>query len=244
MNVAVRAIGVPAVSRGRRPRAALVLAGLAFVLLAAAAAFSFLPMRVSAIAVTGSRHFTPAEVSRLAGAAPGALLGWRESREMERRLRALPAFVSAKVGRSFDGTLAIRVMEREPEAWLPAFGCAVAGDGRLLIHLTVRDSAWASVSGVMAAAGKVLTPADIAEAVSADQRIRLVAPGSSGTWRKVPGIPGSWEWEAGGRRLAFSSPVSDSEIKRLERFQREFPREWGRSRVLDLRFADRVVIKQ
>jgi hypothetical protein len=222
----------------------VVVGALALVLLAVAGAFSLLPMRLKAVRVYGARSLTSGEVVRMAGVVPGALFGPREVRLLEKRLSAQAAFSSVRVGRGLDGTLSITVVEREPAAWLPAFGCAVSADGRLLAHLTMRDPEWPSVSGIEARDGVVADSVAMAEAMSACVRTRELARSGGGAWRRLPGAGAGWEWTIDGKRVVFSGPVSEEEIKRLQRFQREFPREWGMSLQLDMRFADRVVMKR
>jgi len=84
--------------------------------------------------------------------------------------------------------------------------------------------------------------AAIADALKGDGFSRGIFGGTEVTWRRAG--PSAWSVEAGRKRVTVSSPVRDEEFKRLMRFQCEYPDAWARARTLDMRFADRVVVKR
>jgi len=216
---------------------------LAIVMLVALS-FSFVPMRVKAVSVSGAKLLSRNEVIRIAAVPMGKLVGWGATRDIEEKLTRHPAFASAKVSRGFDGTLGISVIEREPVAWLASHGCAVASDGTLLTYLTVREESWPPVVGVDIADGRVGDLGAVRDASSGYERLREYAGQGEGILRRVGPDAGAWEWNVEGKKVVFSSPVKEEEIKRLQRFRREYPRAWGKARMVDLRFAERVVIKR
>jgi hypothetical protein len=235
---------VPAPVRERtRPRMRLVVTVMVLVMVVAALAFSLVPMRIKSVSVSGARLLSRGEVIQLAGIPSGRALGWREARRIEERLAKHPAFSSVRVSRGFDGTLGLHVVERAPVAWLVTHGCAVAADGTLLPYLNHRDEGWVALTGVEVKDGKA-DMAAVAEAMSGYGHLREIATQGKGVLRRVGSGEGVWEWDIEGKKVVFSSPVREEEIKRLQRFQREYPRAWGKARMVDLRFAERVVVKK
>lgn len=216
--------------------------GLAGVLLAKVVR---MPVKIKRINIVGLRYLTPAEVERFMGVRPGALLTRSDVRRIERKLARHPAFLNVAVSRGVTGTLHVRAQEREPVAWMQAYRCAVAGDGTLLPHITVRDTAWIVLDGLPAQDGKVRAGHAIHEALEAGSLARLagltVAMGVDEVWRRIPA--GCWEWDTGEKKVRLTSPLRPEEFERLQRFQQAYPDAWLRARMLDLRFADRVVVK-
>ena len=230
----------PVKSRKRRLAAGALLA----VVLAAVLAMSLVPMRVKAVSVSGAKLISRSEVIRIAAVPMGKMVGWGATRAIEERLMRHPAFSSAKASRGFDGTLGIHVVEREPVAWLASHGCAVSADGTLLTYLTRREESWPPVVGVEISGGKLADLGAVRDASSGYGRLRELAGQGEGILRRIGADAGAWEWDIDGKKVVFSSPVREEEIKRLQRFRREFPRAWGKARLVDLRFAERVVIKK
>jgi len=228
----------------RRQRMRLAAGLLLAVAMAAVLAFSLVPMRVKAVAVSGAKLLSRNEVIRIAAVPPGKPVGWGTTREIEERLMRHPAFSSARVTRGFDGTLGISLVERMPVAWLASHGCAVSADGTLLTYLTRREESWPPVVGVEIRDGRVTDLGAVGAASAGYDRLRELAGEGSGVLRRVGPNAGAWEWDVDGKQVVFSSPVREEEIKRLQRFRREFPRAWGKARTVDLRFAERVVIKK
>ena len=229
-------------SPGRRPRrlGPWLLAGAVLAAGVAAAVRWATPTTVRAVAIAGLRHLSRAEADRLVGVKPGDRLGPRAVRELAARLGQHPAFDSAEIHRGVTGVLHVALHEREPLVWLLDRRCAVATDGTLLRHLANRRAEWVAVSGVPCASGRVLSPGLLREAAEAE---RLTGDGSAeSVWRFAPGAPGWWELVGDGKVVRLASPVTVIQMKRLRRFQREYPEAWGRARRLDLRFADRVVV--
>jgi len=226
------------------PRMRLVAGLMLAVAFLALLAFSLVPMRVKAVTVSGARHLSRNEVTRIAAVPAGKLVGWGGAREIEERLKRHPAFSSVHVNRGFDGTLGISVVEREPVAWLPSHGCAVSADGTLLTHLTNREEGWPPVMGVELREGRVADLAAVRDAAAGYGRLRGYVGQGEGILRRVGNDAGAWEWDVEGKKVVFSSPVREEEINRLQRFRREFPRAWGKARMVDLRFAERVVVKR
>jgi hypothetical protein len=98
--------------------------------------------------------------------------------------------------------------------------------------------------GVEIVNGKAADLAAVRDASSGYERLREFAGQGEGVLRRVGPDSGAWEWDVDGKKVVFSSPVREEEMKRLQRFRREFPRAWGKARMIDLRFAERVVIKR
>lgn len=233
---------VPAAAKGRRVwMASGLLLGVLFVALFF---FSLLPMRVRAVSVSGAKRLSRSEVIRIAAVPAGKMVGWGGTGGIEQKLLRHPAFSSASVRRGFDGTLGISVTEREPVAWLSSHGCAVSADGTLLTYLTRREEGWPPVVGVDVRDGRIMDLDAVRDATSGYGRLREYAGQAEGILRRIGPDAGAWEWNVEGKKVVFSSPVREEEIKRLQRFRREFPRAWKRARTVDLRFAERVVIKR
>ena len=203
------------VKRHRMRMAASLLLAVAML---AVLAFSLVPMRVKAVSVSGAKMLSRNEVIRIAAVPMGKMIGWGGTRGIEERLARHPAFISAKVSRGFDGTL--------------------------LTYLTQRQEGWPPVMGVEIRNGKVPDLGAVRDASSGYGRLREFAGQGEGVLRRVGPDAGAWEWDVDGKKVVFSSPVREEEIKRLQRFRREFPRAWGKARMIDLRFAERVVIKR
>lgn len=216
--------------------------GLAGVLLVKVAR---MPVKIKRINIVGLRHLTSAQVEHFVGVRPGALLTRSDVRRIERNLARHPAFRSVAVSRGVTGKLHVRVREREPVAWMQAYRCAVAGDGTLLPYIKVRDTAWMVLAGLPAQDGKVRASHAIHEALQAGSLARLagltVAVDGGEVWRRIPA--GCWEWGTGEKKIRLTSPLQPEEFKRLQRFQQAYPDAWLRARMLDLRFADRVVVR-
>lgn len=200
------------------------------------------PLTVKRVDVRGARLVPAAEVERMAGVRPGTPIGPAKAGQIEADLKRHPGFRRVSVTRGLTGTLHVRVSEREPAAWLRGYRCAVAADGVLLPHVRQRDPSWISLDGIAVRDGRVEKPAVIGEALSGRSLGKEVDVSGGGVWRRLP--TGVWEWETGGKRIHMTSPIRTEEFKRLVRFRRAYPREWSRARLLDLRFADRVVVKR
>lgn len=220
-------------------------AGLAAGAVAACAAVAWLcsvPLKIDRVNVRGARLVPPPEVERMIGVKPGTRLGPAGAEKIEEDLRRHPAFVSVSVTRGVTGTLHVRVSEREPVAWLRGYRCAVAADGVLLPHVRQRDPSWISLERVPVEKGRVKSPGVIGEALAGSSLGREADISDGGVWRRLPADV--WEWETGGKRIHMTSPIREEEFKRLTRFRRAHPRAWDRARLLDLRFAARVVVKR
>ncbi len=207
-----------------------------------------MPVKIKRVSIRGQRYLSQAAVERMVNVKPGALVGRAEVRRIERDLIRHPAFQSVTVSRGVTGTLHVRVRERKPVAWIRAYRCAVAEDGTLLPYVRQRDPAWISLDGLKVVRGKVLKAGAVREALEGNALTQELDGFSSGAgggvWRRLPVPPPTWEWEMGGKRIHMTSPIQREEFKRLHRFQRAYPDAWARARWLDLRFADRVVVKQ
>jgi len=238
------AMGHSPAREGRRFSMRLAAGILLAVLLVSALAFSLVPMRVKAVSVSGGKLLSRNEIIRIAAVPMGKTVGWGGTRSIEARLIRHPAFSSVSVSRGFDGTLGISVVEREPVAWLASHGCAVSDDGTLLTYLNRREEAWPPVVGVEIKDGRISDLGAVKDATSGYGRLREYAGQGEGVLHRVGPDAGAWEWNVDGKKVVFSSPVREEEIKRLQRFRREFPRAWGKARTVDLRFAERVVIKK
>jgi hypothetical protein len=231
--------------------------------------YSRMPGRIVRISIRGARLVSRSEVARMVDVAPGAVIGNAEVRRIEMALARNPAFCGVSVSRGVTGTLHVSVREREPVAWLISHQCAVARDGTLLPHLSRRDDAWVSVNGFAVADGKAVGSDAVMEAVSALSLARelgvagagasgagasgagasgagpgLGAAGSGGFWRRLSLDGGAWEWKTGDKLIHLNSPINKEEFRRLQRFTRAFPDAWARARLLDLRFAERVVVRR
>jgi hypothetical protein len=118
----------------------------------------------------------------------------------------------------------------------------VARDGVLLPFLTLREADWIGLEGLPVSQGRITSPGLVTEALTIRGALAAAGADLRGTLRHA-GAAG-WEWVAGGKRLALSSPPQPGELTRLARFQRGFPEAWAKARALDLRYADRVVVSR
>jgi len=119
--------------------------GFLFILVAAVAALLFQEsdrirealaqvevFRVGEVVVEGTLHLTPEAVGAIAAVPADANL-WDDLDPIARRLREYPGILEADVQRRFPGTLRIRVVEREPVAFLPTPALTpVDAEGQLL----------------------------------------------------------------------------------------------------------------
>ncbi len=201
-----------------------------------------LSITIDRVVVRGARLMKPAEVEKLVKVKPGTPMGRTEVRRVEAELARHPAFNGVSVSRGLTGTLHIRVTERNPVAWLSTYRCAVAEDGTLLSHVRRREAGWICLEGFAVEKGKVKQTDAIREALLGCALGRQEDEPSGGTWRRLP--ENVWEWDRGGKRVYMTSPIDKNEFKRLKRFRRAYPEVWSRARLLDLRFAERVVVKR
>jgi len=202
------------------------------------------PIKVERVSIRGMRMVAAGEIKRILNVRPGLPVGHGDVRRMESELERHAAFESASVSRGLTGTLHVRLVEREPVAWMRAFRCSVAEDGTLLPHVRQRDPSWICLEGVAVKHGKVSDVDAIREALAGRRYGREVDDSGGGVWRRLRSPADAWEWETGGKRIQMTSPIREDELKRLARFRRAYPEAWARARLLDLRFADRVVVKR
>jgi cell division protein FtsQ len=119
----------------RRLRRAVVVAGLACALLAAAAVVRSPLLDVDEIATTGGDHTSAAQVRLAAGIGRGTPMVGLDTDAAEARVEALPWVAAATVTRSWPGTLHVTIDERAPVAAVPvgdARWAQVDADGRVL----------------------------------------------------------------------------------------------------------------
>jgi hypothetical protein len=205
-------------------------------------AFLGATITVKSVRISGARYLSPAAIITIAGVKTGARVGPAEGEMIRKELLRTRAFSAVSVVRGLTGTLHIHVREREPVAWSRSYACALAADGTILYRVSRRDASWPALSGLPASEGTAGDPATIADAMKGYGMARGLLDGEGVTWRRSG--PSAWVIEAGKKRVTVSSPVREEEYKRLMRFQRGYPDAWARARMLDLRFADRVVVKR
>ncbi|MBA2312106.1 MAG: FtsQ-type POTRA domain-containing protein, partial [Actinobacteria bacterium] len=127
------------------------------------------------VQLTGARHTTADEISAAAGLVPGVNLLLLSTTEVASRVQTLPWVKSAQVERKLPGTVAVRVVEREPA-----------------MALSVGAARW-TVDG----AGRVLTPGEVGElpilagteSGGVEEGVRLEAPGLRGALRAFASMP-------------------------------------------------------
>ncbi len=203
-----------------------------------------IPVEVKRVKVSGIRYLSPAQVERIAGIKPRMEVGRREAREVREVLEKHKAVIGASVSAGVTGTLHIRIKERVPVAWLAGESCAIAEDGIPLRHITSRDPSWATIAAMGTPGARAFDPKILREAVEGEALMRTLEEGASGAWYCRLEEPRTWLWLSGGKRVVFSSPVSEDEVTRLGHFRRVCPKAWQSARMLDMRFADRVVVKR
>ena len=116
----IRARRVAVVREQGQRRLRLILFVLAFlgVLGLAWLAIESAALDVDHIEVSGTRGVPVAEVVAASGIHHGDALTFVDTGAARERVEALPRIASAKVSRSFPGTVTITVTEREPAAWV------------------------------------------------------------------------------------------------------------------------------
>jgi cell division protein FtsQ len=98
-------------------------------------------LAIAQIQVEGTRRVAPDSIIAASGIAEGANILRLDPKAVERRLARHPWVAAARVQRHLPGTVAIRVVEREPLGLLATRGwCALDGDGNLLPVEMVRDT--------------------------------------------------------------------------------------------------------
>lgn len=164
-----------AVERSKRRRTlvrSIVVISIAFVTWSV---FASPLLNVRHVQLAGARHTTASEISEAGRLGPGVNLLLLSTAEVASRVETLPWVKSAQVERKLPGTVAVRVVEREPA-----------------MALSVGAARW-TVDG----AGRVLTPGQVgdlpilagAEAGAVEEGERLEAPGLRGALRALASMP-------------------------------------------------------
>jgi cell division protein FtsQ len=219
--------------------AALLLLGASGLLYHVAASEDF---RIASVRVSGTRLLTDAEVEAVA-AVSGVNIFWLRQEEVARRLRAMPAVESVRVGAYLPNRFLIQVGERTAvaawlaggEAWL------VDADGRVLRAApappalpTLRD-----VGPGGLAPGALVDRAALATLF----RLQELLPRAAGV------TPREFEYSADvgvtvvadtGLRIVFGgSDDLDWKVTALVAVRRELERQGQRAELIDVRFKDR-----
>jgi hypothetical protein len=223
----------------RAIKAGIILVAVLFLL-----GYGSMPVRIRRVSVQGVQHMTRGAVVKIVDVDPGAMIGPADVRRIEMTLRRHPAFAQVSVSRGLTGTLHVRVRERLPVAWLVDRDCAVAEDGFILPHVRNREAGWIRISGFTPAGGRVCEAGMIRDAICAETAARDEAFPGGGVWRRSSaGAPG-WEWNAGGKKIQMTFPVERAGFVRLARFRRGYPEAFAQARLIDVRYAERVVVKR
>lgn len=233
----------PARERGsdrmRAVKAGVVLLAVLFLF-----GYGSMPVRIRRVSVQGMKYMSREAVVKIVAVDPGTMVGPSDVRRIEMAIRRHPAFSFVSVSRGLTGTLHVRVKERVPVAWLVDRNCAVSEDGFILPHIGEREAGWIRISGFTTAGGRICEAAMIHDAIRAEAAVRDEALSGGGVWRRAPaGAPG-WEWVAGGRKVQMSFPVERDGFVRLARFRRAYPEVFAQARLIDVRYAERVVVKK
>jgi hypothetical protein len=228
--------------------------------------YGSMPVRIRKISVQGMKRMTRESVLRIVDLKPDAMVGPSEVRRIEMALKRHPGFLGASVSRGLTGTLHVRLHEREPVAWLCDKGCAVAEDGIVLPHVGTCEAGWARIAGLTLVGGKVCESPMVRDALRAESLAKEMALFPGGVWRcaspastgpsvkmtvRQPGahqdssaVASGWVWDLKGRRVQMGFPVDRDGFDRLARFRRAYPDAFTRARLIDVRFAERVVVKR
>jgi len=206
--------------------------------------YGSMPVRIRRVGVQGVQYMTRDAVVKIADVESGAMIGPADVRRIEMTLRRHPAFASVSVSRGLTGILHVRVRERIPVAWLVDRDCAVAEDGCILPHVRRKKAGWINLSGFTPAGGRICEVGMIKDAILAEATAKSEVFSGGGVWRRSSaGAPG-WEWNAGGKKVQMTFPVERDGFVRLARFRRAYPEAFAQARLIDVRYAERVVVKR
>jgi cell division protein FtsQ len=141
----------------RRLRRAVVVVGVACVLLAAAAVVRSPLLDVDEVATTGGDHTTAEQVRLAAGIGRGTPMVGLDTRAAERRVEALPWVADATVTRTWPGGVHVTIDERTAVATVPAGEsrwAVVDAEGRVLDVTDVAPPGLPTLSGVAGGLGE------------------------------------------------------------------------------------------
>jgi cell division protein FtsQ len=204
--------------------------------------------RVRAVRVEGVRHLSAEEVQRIAAVPADANL-WDDPAPVAARVRAHPLVREVAVSRLIPGTLRLRIVEREPVALLPTPTLEpVDVEGRRLPLDPARLHLDLPVLRPRRSTAAAAAPAAIAPAA---REIARLAEAEPSFWANVSVVT-----PEGARYLVFdlSEPAVRLRVRipltplRLREAMAVLDDATGRTgeppAILDLRFADQVVIRR
>ncbi len=204
--------------------------------------------RVTSVEISGSRRVPPAELARLSGLSAGTPLGAVDPAEIEARIRSHPWVAQARVTALPPGRLLIGVEERTPRA-VARLGDTlyyVDGSGVAFAEALAEGGIPELVGAVEVRRGEPHTDlvAGI-QVLDALARERLPAPLRVEIGADPDGERPAFEWRRGDaiQRVVLGEGEPAGKLARLARLIRADLREARDSAQLDLRFAERVVLR-
>jgi cell division septal protein FtsQ len=196
-------------------------------------------LRVRRVAVEGVRYLSAEEVERAAGVPAEANL-WEDTAPVAARVRSHPLVRDAHVRRKLPGTLVVQVDEREPIALVPTPTLEpIDREGRLLPIDPARH----------ALDLPVLRPGPVPDVRATREAARL-AELDPEFWSAVSVVTAegagdlTLEWGDPPLRIRLRTPVEPVRLREARAVLADLTERSGRRpAMLDLRFADQVVVR-
>lgn len=193
----------------------------------------------------GNRHLSDAELAELGKIRRNSNLVRLSSREVAERLSSSPWIKAASVRKEYPGRLVARVEEAEPTALLlGGAGLFLMDDGGNVLEKLKGESV--PFLPVIVTKGKGRDPRSFSEALSLARAVKESGLATQKSRIEITGVedkPEDLAMTVDGLVVRIGEGHYDKKLSRLFELADEIKRRWEKTEYVDLRFADRVVVK-
>jgi cell division protein FtsQ len=193
----------------------------------------------------GNRHLSDTELARLGKIRRNSNLVRVSSREVAERLSSSPWIKAVSVRKEYPGKLLAKVEEAEPTALLQGrAGLFLMDDGGNVLEKLRGESV--PFLPVIVAKGRGRNPQSFSEALSLARAVKESGLATEKSRIEITGVedkPEALAMTVDGLVVRIGQGHYEKKLSKLFELADEIRRRWEKTEYVDLRFADRVVVK-